>query len=312
MANVHKSVVFAAHAVIVLGIAYTVARATWFFVSGPAPTPASAVQPRLEERASPVSGGGEPPRIEQLSAQHLFGRPAQERPTGLEATEALRETRLSLELVGVFVADDATSSSALIARKGKPAENYAIGDRLPGNARLTSVYRDRVVITRGESQELIVFDRSEGLIAASGNPPAQPRAAEAVDSPPSLPAQSEPRPARREAALAGETSTSVEALLQNPERSQEDVRQVLEELGVVADDGVPGYTLGAVAERPELSQAGLRRGDRILSVNGRSVAGAESEWRAEGLEMDALLALGSASLEVQRGQRRFFVTVAFD
>ena len=307
MPNVQKSLKFAAHAVIVLGIAYTVAQATWFFVSGPAPLPASAARPQPDEGAAPGAGGSgrEQPPIEQLAAQHLFGRPAPDKPPSRAATEALRETRLSLELIGVFVADDDAASTALIARKGKPAEIFRVGDRLPGNAKLTTVYRDRVVITRGESRELIVFDKPDGWIASSPLPP--PRQAPAGEAP----LASSP-PAVQEPATSARAARAAPAAQELAREWDRDPRQALEELGVVAEDGVSGYTLGAVAERPELSHAGLRRGDRILSVNGRPVGDAESDWRPDGLEIDNLLALGSASLEIQRGQRRFVVTVALD
>ena len=315
--NVQKSLKFAAHAVIVLGIAYTVAQATWFFVSGPAPLPASAARPQPDEGAAPSPGGSgrEQPPIEQLAAQHLFGQPAPDKPPSRAATEALRETQLSLELIGVFVADDDAASTALIARKGKPAEIFGIGDRLPGNAKLTTVYRDRVVITRGESRELIVFDKPDGWIASSPTPLPPPRQAPASEAPLASAPLVAPSAAAREPATSApaERSAPVQELARNYERDpRRDPRHALEELGVVAEDGVSGYTLGAVAERPELSHAGLRRGDRILSVNGRPVGGAESDWRPDGLEIDNLLALGSASLEIQRGQRRFVVTVALD
>ena len=322
MPNVQKSLKFAAHAAIVLGIVYTVAQATWFFVAGPAPLPASAAGPQPNEDAAAGLGGSgrEQPPIEQLAAQHLFGQPAPDQPPSRAATEALRETRLSLELVGVFVADDDDASTALIARKGKPAEIFRVGDRLPGNAKLTTVYRDRVVITRGESRELIVFDKPDGWIASSPTPLPPPREAPSGEAPlASSPLPGAPPSAAREPARSASSraAPAAQALARNWERNprrdpRRDPRHALEELGVVAEDGVSGYTLGAVAERPELSHAGLRRGDRILSVNGRPVGGAESDWRPDGLEIDNLLALGSASLEVQRGQRRFVVTVALD
>ena len=59
---------------------------------------------------------------------------------------------------------------------------------------------------------------------------------------------------------------------------------------------------------PNSAHTGLRQGDRILSVNGQAVGNAP----ADRLDLDALLALGSASLEVQRGEQRFQVTVALD
>jgi general secretion pathway protein C len=77
-------------------------------------------------------------------------------------------------------------------------------------------------------------------------------------------------------------------------------------LGVapVADGASEGYRVGNLAQSPYLSQTGLQPGDVILSVNGRPVG----DLNQDRLELDNVLAEGSARLEVQRGTRRFFVT----
>ena len=299
MADVQKPLTIAAHAAIVLGIAYTVAQATWFFVVGPDVAPVRA------STASPASSAPDPVPIERLVAQHIFGKPAApgELPRR-EVTETLRETRLALELVGVFVADDAAASSAVIARKGRPAELYAVGDGLPGNAKLAEVFADRVVIARGGTRELLRFEKPQVVFASSmpatAPAPSDPVPAEAVADPSAGSAASEARGVRH---------SMRQVLAENRDRFENDPRRALEELGVaVADNGAPGYELGALGDWPELGHTGLRQGDRILSVNGQAVGNAP----ADRLDLDALLALGSASLEVQRGERRFQVTVALD
>lgn len=302
MADVQKPLTIAAHAVILLGIAYTVAQTTWFFVVGPdaAPVRASAV--------SPASNVREAVPIEQLVARHIFGKPAaQGEQRRRENTEALRETRLALELVGVFVADDAESSSAVIAREGRPAELFSVGDRLPGNAKLAEVFSDRVVIARGGTRELLRFEKPKVLIASS-----------VVEAAPSLP-EGEATSAARGADAASQAGAASEArgarhsmrqvLAENRERFENDPRRALEELGVaVADTGAPGYEVGALADWPELDRTGLQQGDRILAVNGQAIGNSP----ADRLDLDELLALGRASLEVQRGERRFEVTVSLD
>lgn len=295
MADVQKPLTIAAHAVIVLGIAYTVAQATWSFVVGPdaAPVRTSAV--------APASSAREPVQIERLVAQHIFGKPvAEAERRSRDDTETLRETRLALELVGVFVADDATSSSAVIARKGRPAELFSVGDRLPGNAKLAEVFSDRVVIARGGTRELLRFDRPEILVASS-----VPVTASVPG--PSAPGPGEAAPPAGEARSARHSMRQV--LTENRERFADDPRRALEELGVaVADDGAPGYEVGALAAWPELGHTGLQQGDRILAVNGQAVGNLPTDR----LDLDQLLALGRASLEVQRGERRFEVTVSLD
>ena len=302
MADVQKPLTIAAHAAIVLGIAYTVAQATWFFVVGP------DVAPVRTSTASPASNAPEPVPMERLVAQHIFGKPAApgELPRR-EVTETLRETRLALELVGVFVADDAAASSAVIARKGRPAELYSVGDGLPGNAKLAEVFADRVVIARGGTRELLRFEKPQVVFASSmpamGPAPSDPVPAEAVADPSAASAPSVASEAR------GARHSMRQVLAENRDRFENDPRRALEELGVaVADNGAPGYELGALGDWPELGHTGLRQGDRILSVNGQAVGNAP----ADRLDLDALLALGSASLEVQRGERRFQVTVALD
>jgi len=92
-----------------------------------------------------------------------------------------------------------------------------------------------------------------------------------------------------------------EEIEQNPE-------QALDELGVspVSDGSAEGYRIGDLAHSPYLSQTGLQPGDVILSVNGRPVG----DLNQDRLELDNVLAQGSARLEVQRGNRRFFVTAS--
>ena len=67
-----------------------------------------------------------------------------------------------------------------------------------------------------------------------------------------------------------------------------------------------GYELGKLAANPVLRQAGLRPGDRILSVNGRAVGNVELDQA----EFASVVAAGTARIEVQRGGRRWFVTVS--
>ena len=66
-------------------------------------------------------------------------------------------TSLNLELQGVFNAEIAEDSTAIIANRGKPGELYQIGERLPGNATLKEVFDDHVLIKRGARIEKLAF-----------------------------------------------------------------------------------------------------------------------------------------------------------
>ena len=279
--------------VMVVGIGFTLANAWFFFLADPALPQTSA---RAPDRADDDRGVP----IAEVAALHLFGRPRATAGSAADiaATENLRDTRLSLELIGVFVATVADESRALIAQKGRSPESYAPGDRLPGNARLVDVYWNRVVISRAGQHELIRFEHDTGNIqringrAGGGIAPqtAQPQAAGVVE--PARPQRS-PGDAQR-------------ALGRYRDAFEQDPEQALADAGVALAPDRDGYVVGALADLPELSHTGLQAGDRILSVNGLAVG----DPGADRLKIEDFLANGAARLEIQRGNRRFVVTVA--
>ena len=83
----------------------------------------------------------------------------------------------------------------------------------------------------------------------------------------------------------------------------EDAEGTLEKFGLeTVSDG--GYRIGNSVEARYLQQAGLQTGDVILSINGQPVG----DLQQDQLELDNVLAQGTARIEVRRGERRFFVT----
>lgn len=310
MADIHKPLSILAHVVVIAGIAYTVSQTALFFLAGP-----DEGAPIVERGAVRVESAA--PRdvpIEQIAALHLFGQPRVAEVEEEVPEETLRDTRLSLRLVAVFVADQAEASSALVARKGGQPERFEIGETVVGNAELAAVYADRVVLSRGSLRENLRFETSKSFVQAGeggggvdvraddGELGGQVRdgldetAGVVAESSASRMSEQPPGPSVREAM---------------DEYRAISPREVLERLDVGVTDveaSADAYTLGALADRPEFSHTGLQRGDRILSVNGRAVG----DFHGDRSAIDRLLALGSASLEVQRGERRFVVTVSLN
>ena len=300
--SLHKWLAIGAQALCVVGIAYAAATSARFFWIGP-----------LDDEPAPVAAAASAPErssisFEQVRAQNLFGRPRANPPP--MPTENLQETKLSLTLVGVF-AGQGGASMALIARKGRPAERYVVGDRLPGNAKLAAVFSDRVVITRDGVRELIRFDHealhfrkgtARNVTARAQNAGAGGPVGRAFTA--SAPGRAPAKAPRRQGAGArpGLLSEHWEAIERDPAK-------LLRELGVgtAAGDGAgKGYTLGALVDRPELDHTGLQRGDLLLSVNGHPVGDPEEDR----LRLRDLAAHDSLRLEIQRGKRRMFITVA--
>lgn len=296
----HKWLALAANVLCVIGIAYVAARAV-FWVEPPAATAPAGDAPRQDGPDDAERNG---PDIERLLAMQLFGKPpVQAQP---EPAEDLQETRLSLTLLGVFVGPRSTSS-ALIAERGRDAKRYAIGDRLPGNAKLVTIHSDRVVITRGGVRELIRFDDATKPFRPTAATPRDAGASRA--DAPSLErhAALPPPTALPPAQVIGDNGERF--LARHWEKIENDPTKLLEELGVgVAggDGGGKGYEIGDLASRAEFDHTGLQRGDRLVSVNGRAVGDPEMDRN----RLQEMAAQGSLRLEIQRGSRRMFITVA--
>lgn len=94
--------------------------------------------------------------IDSLINARLFGEESGPQ-TAEKRDEEAPETRLSLELKGVFSSNRAQASSALIAERGKSARYYHIGDRLPGGATLDRVASAHVELRRNGRLERLSF-----------------------------------------------------------------------------------------------------------------------------------------------------------
>jgi general secretion pathway protein C len=285
---------------LVAGIAYTLANTVLYFLSSPQEAGGAG-----RGAGAPVPSATRPDTAVDLNAllsRNLFGAVDSAAVDAQAAETPTVATRLPLELRGVFVADVAEESVAIISQKGRAGELYSVGDTVPGNATLVEVQSDHVVLRRAGAREALFFPE----VAGSGM-------AETVESP----AMEEPL--SYDDGMADETAVAdsdpaaetagMEALIEDiRERVDTDPEGALAELGIspVEEGGASGYRLGDLAQSPYLSQTGLQPGDVILSINGRPVG----DLSQDRLEIDNVLAQGSARLEVQRGSRRFFVTAS--
>ncbi len=186
--------------------------------------------------------------------------------------------------------------------------------RLPGNAVLTEVHADRIVLRRGTVFETLKFaDAPTVLTTAAAVDDMQPQ--EIYDpgemsvpetyTEPTVDAVPEPT---QDGGATGANATSSAASLTNVvqsyrERLQQDPTGTLSALGVapVSTSGAQGYRLDNLAQSPYLAQTGLQAGDVVLSVNGRPVGDVQQDKQ----QLDNMLAQGSARLEVQRGDTSF-------
>jgi len=263
--------------------------------------------------------------IDHITSLNLFGDASRSQlnPTAM-VTESLAETRLNLELVGVFAAstDDSEDSAALISEKRGTAKLFRINERVPGNATLVEVFADSVVLERSGKRELLRFPTTKNNFTPQEKPerttiiePALSRSLTALEGSHDTGASSnatrtELAAAAEKPATAGRNAQqSVRQVIASYQgRLENDAEGTLAELGIkpISTDVAGGYRLGSLASHPALKQTGLQPGDILLSVNNRAIGNVADDR----LEFENVLAQGSARLEIKRGSRNFFITVS--
>ena len=251
-----------------------------------------------------------------LASLNLFGQvQATPAPVAVDAPE----TKLNLELQGVFIAEDEKSSTAIVAEKNKIGELFQIGDKLPGNAILSEVFEDHILIRRGARVEKLMFPGS--ILQASAFKSPTPGTTNRKISPSRTTTSSQKlqqvreRIARRKqnstAGQKAQPTTPGSSLRNYIDANEEKIRQnpeaVLAEFGMspVSPGESSGYKVGGSVPQSTLKQAGLQQGDVILSVNGKPVGNAMNDSAM----IQQAMASKRVRVEVQRDTRRFFLTV---
>ncbi|MGH8209838.1 MAG: type II secretion system protein GspC [Steroidobacteraceae bacterium] len=174
--------------------------------------------------------------IAAITNTHLFGAaPA----AGPQDAANAPQTSMPLVLTGIIAAEDPQNGLAILGQTAPTAKVYAVGDNVPGGAKLHSVFNDRVVIDRDGHLETLVLPRQ---VASEGPPPSA--AALTTESP----------VAERMRKLI----TDQPGLMADVMRPQP----------VFADGKQRGYRVYPGRNRQAFIRLGLRPGDLVTAVNG--------------------------------------------
>ncbi len=242
-----------------------------------------------------------------LESLNLFGTV---RKTATPSVIDAPATRLNLELQGVFLSDDKASSTAIVAEKNKTGELFHIGDRLPGNAVLAAVLEDHILIRRGGRMEKLMFTDSKLRSSAkrqAGTETAPPASSTRLQQIRERLARRQQSGGRSRQVTAPPGSSLRNYIDSNRDRINSNPAELLSEIGMapVAEGEARGYRISSGVSQASLMQAGLQQGDIILSVNGKPVGDIASDAAL----IDQTLQSKRVRVEVQRGKRRFFLTV---
>lgn len=154
----HERLPNAASLVLVVVLGWQLAALTWAAL----PVPANSHAPAGAAGQTYGSGGDdarEAPTA-RLARLHLFGEPTaadnSQAPSRETATDA-PETQLNLTLKGVYAPGEA-GGLAIITTGGDPEKVYAVDDTIAGDARITGIFQDRVVLRRDGRPETLRMD----------------------------------------------------------------------------------------------------------------------------------------------------------
>jgi general secretion pathway protein C len=137
---------------LVVWIASLLASLTWSLVT---PEGNSQLE-NIEAGPAQVVADPNAQLIRQLPGWHLMGVASRKQASVVSSTPVdAPDTRLKLVLRGVFASEESGKARAIIADPRGKEEHYAIGDSLPGNAELSEVYPDRVILQRNGRYETL-------------------------------------------------------------------------------------------------------------------------------------------------------------
>lgn len=259
----------------VLLLTYSMAQWTWRIFTPPKMPIVAATDASAQTAAAALD-------IEELLAAHLFGKSAPEAMPAAAPIEEIPESSLNMMLTGVVAAGE--DSLALIRVNDEPETPFAIGEELTRGVTLRAVYPDRAIIERrGVTEALLLEDAAASLLNA--------------------PVAERPTASTRTAAVGGvqaqgnNTFTIDRTALNEQLRDQDLFRQAL----MVPNAG-GGFLVRQIQPGSLYEQLGLKVGDVIRGVNGRSVNTVDQVLEVY-QQLGGVDELTGVQLEVMRGGR---------
>lgn len=188
------------------------------------------------QAGTPISHAPVQSRTLDLAAitnAHLFGMAKQDSANA-------PQTNIPLVLTGTIAGSDPQNGLAILGQTAQTARVYAVGDNVPGGAKLHSVYSDRVLIDRNGQLESLALPRTVN----SGNAP-----------PPST------------AALQGDNG-SIERMRRMITEQPGLLADVLRPQPVMDHGHMNGFRVYPGRNRMAFMRLGLRPGDQVTAING--------------------------------------------
>jgi len=229
-----------ANILLVVWLAWLLAGLSWLLFPEPenVPQPPPRVSTPAVQRSQPQINE------QQIAAWHIFGEAGAEKAVVQPAAVDAPDTSLKLTLRGVFASDDPGDARAIIGDPRGQEEHYSVGDPLPGNAKLTEIHADRIILERNGRYETLRLPRDRTPAGSTGIG-AAPQTGGAVSKAAAF--------ARYRNEVRQNPSTFLNYVRATPARQ---------------DGKFIGFRLQAGRERGALKELGLKPGDIVTSING--------------------------------------------
>ena len=264
---------------LIVWIAWLLAAMTWDLVGGQHP-----VETALPEVA-PVKPQVDPQEqlVRQLPNWHLFGEIAPEaEPVKAVVPVDAPDTRLKLSLHGTFSSTDKDLARAIIADERGDEEMYAVGDMLPGNAELSEIQADKVILLRGGRYEVLRLPR-DSIAGGSGIATISAATASRSDT----------------------ASDRLRSLRRTLRRNPRSLFGIVRTIPKKNDQGkMIGYILQPGREAKLFNQMGLKPGDVVTRINDIDLDNIASGMRA----LRSVQSGDTVNMTVQRGNQQETLT----
>lgn len=244
----------------ILVLCWKLAAILWWVVAPP-----QLIQPEQ------VTMGSKQIQVPNISSFALFYE------VGAETANA--DDNIDMHLQGVMVSSPSRNSTAVI-KVGETAERYVIGQLIDGTAyRLAAVYWDNVVLKNNTGSTKVL--KFSGIANLYQPEPSQEAETQSTNPPPIVAAPG-----------------SQNAIGQAIEQMTDDREEYLKKMGVNTGGG-QGYEVTEQTPAALRNKLGLRPGDRILSLNGKSVGQGQSDVQL----LEQAKREGQVKIEIKRGDQ---------
>ena len=225
---------------LIIWIASMLANLTWDLLSPVEPVD----EIKVTTETAPAPANPDRQLISQMPSWHLMGVALQgNQPVKTSVPVEAPETKLNLILKGALASNDPHHARAIIADPRGVEKQYAVGEQLPGNAELSEIHADRVILKRNGRFETLRLprDKQSTNTVASRTVTARPKAS--------------PR----------ERLNSARQQLQQGSPNLSNLVRATPKRG--EDGKTIGYTLSPGRDPDLFAQVGLQEGDVAIQIN---------------------------------------------